>query len=87
MRCPECGAIHEAKSTVVHMDGELVEFGSRKNGSPTAPTFGEKVRFYAELRWYGRDRGYADGWAKHKYREKLAPGRTAMRWGRLSRQA
>src|SRR5271166_2896378 len=69
--CDQCGTVREAKSGIVHIDGELVEFGSGQNGSPAAPTFGEKVRFYSELRWYGHDRGYADGWAKHKFREKF----------------
>jgi len=31
----------------------------------------EKKRWYAELLVYGSSRGYSDGWAKHKYREKF----------------
>jgi hypothetical protein len=36
-----------------------------------APTASDRVRFYAELLWIARERGYQQGWAAHKHREKF----------------
>lgn len=68
--CPECGHVREAKTGVEMRDGELVELGSGRK-STSVPSVADKADFYAELRWFARDRGYADGWAKHKFREKF----------------
>ncbi len=70
IRCHECGAMHEAKSHIVHQDGELVEFGSGRR-SIFNPTMEDKAALFAELQWIAQDRGYATGWAAHKYREKF----------------
>jgi hypothetical protein len=48
----------------------LIEFGSRRTGA-TAPSIADHASFYGELLWFARDRGYADGWASHKFREKF----------------
>jgi DNA repair protein RadD len=69
--CPECGMARRAMSEVVHRDGELIEFGSGKDGTSVVPSFGEMVRFYAELRGHAAVKGYRPGWAKHKFREKF----------------
>ncbi len=68
--CPSCGAFREAKSEVIHTDGELVSLGSRAPAS-AGPTIAEMAAFYAELSGYARQRGYAVGWASHKFREKF----------------
>ena len=68
--CPECGHVREARSAVEHVDGELVELGSRATAD-LHPTIADKTLFYSELRGYGILRGYAKGWASHKYREKF----------------
>jgi DNA repair protein RadD len=51
------------------LDGEL---GLVVNGKAQAGTLQphEQLRFYRELRGFARDRGYADGWAFHKCKEK-----------------
>jgi superfamily II DNA or RNA helicase len=68
--CPVCGAVREAKSEVIHLDGELVELGSSARPS-YAPTVADMAAFYGELRWIARERGYQDGWIGHKFRERF----------------
>ncbi len=68
--CPECGALREAKTGIEIRDGELVELGSRARPKPFMGV-SERAAFYGELQWIARDRGYASGWASHKFKEKL----------------
>jgi RNA polymerase subunit RPABC4/transcription elongation factor Spt4 len=70
MTCPECGAVREAKTGVVIIDGQLVELGAaaapdRRAGMP------DKAAFYGQIKSYAQTRGYASGWAAHKYRERF----------------
>jgi DNA repair protein RadD len=78
--CSECGATREAKNAIVHRDGELVELGSTAPVK-TVHTLAEKIQFYAELLGYGRERGYRQGWAAHKFRERFGhwPDHPAIR--------
>ena len=55
---------------MVHVDGELVEFGALRSGCK-AYGIAKMAEFHGELRWIAQDRGYAPGWASHKYREKF----------------
>lgn len=68
--CPHCGYEPEATSPVRVVDGELVRLGSGER-SNVAPSFADKVKFFAELRGYGAIKGYTAGWAKHKFKEKF----------------
>jgi DNA repair protein RadD len=68
--CAQCGAERELKVNVVQVEGDLVEFGSRRTGSQNW-TFAQRLQFYAELRGHGVVRGYAPGWAAHKFKEKF----------------
>ncbi len=68
--CPECGKVREARTDVEHVDGELVELGSNKT-SRAAPTVADMALFHGELRWIASVRGYAHGWAAHKFRERF----------------
>ena len=70
MTCPECGTVKQATTPVLEADGSLVEFGSGGRSS-AAPSMREKADFYGELLWIARERGYAHGWAPHKYRERF----------------
>lgn len=70
MRCVECGAVREAKATVEMHDGELVELGSGRRAKWQA-SIAEKAQFYAEIRFVAAERGYSEGWASHKFREKF----------------
>jgi DNA repair protein RadD len=69
--CSQCGATREAKSDVVHIDGELVEFGSGQSGK-LEPSLAEKGDFFGELKWIATIRGYSEGWAAHKFRERFS---------------
>jgi DNA repair protein RadD len=53
----------------IHRDGELIELASCNVAK--APSRHEQINFYCELRQIAHDRGYADGWAYHKFREKF----------------
>jgi hypothetical protein len=68
--CSECGATRVAKTTVVHKDGELVEFGSGRTSS-TGPTLSAKCAFFGELKWIAADRGYQPEWMAHKFKERF----------------
>jgi DNA repair protein RadD len=94
--CPECGAVRIAKTDVVHRDGVLVELGARQSGKLAASLF-DMAQFFAELRGYAQHKGYAEGWAAHKFKEKfgvwpngvgrnvVSPNLTTLNWIR-SRQ-
>ena len=68
--CDQCGAVREAKSDVEQVDGELVEFGELRSGA-SAPGIVGQAAFYGELRFIVQERGYAEGWAAHKFKEKF----------------
>jgi len=84
--CPECGFERKIVSNVYEREGQLVEFtgGFRKKGQ-TNPTYfnysyEEKVRFYAQLRGYGIEKGYKPGWAFLKYVEKFNGEKPPWAW-------
>ena len=66
--CPSCGSPIHARTDIEAVDGELVELGSRRRG---APTIEDKAAFFSELKGHATLRGYNDGWASHKYRERF----------------
>jgi DNA repair protein RadD len=66
--CPSCGAPIHSRTEVEAVDGELVELGSRRSGPPT---IADKAVFFSELKGYATVRGFNDGWASHKYRERF----------------
>jgi DNA repair protein RadD len=94
--CSACGAQIIAVTEVHEADGDLVELGARKSGERKATLF-DMAHFFAELRGYAQHKGYAEGWAAHKFKEKfgvwpngvgrnvVAPGLTTLNWIR-SRQ-
>ncbi len=66
--CPCCGSLICARTEVEAVDGELVELGSRRSG---VPTIEDKAAFFGELKGHATLRGYSDGWASHKFRERF----------------
>jgi len=68
--CPSCGSPIHARTQIEAIDGELVELGSRRTGT-SAPSIADKITFFGELRGHAQIRGYNDGWASHKYRERF----------------
>jgi hypothetical protein len=54
---------------------QLIKMGT----SPDNPVQ-EKASFYQQLRCYGAVRGYRDGWAKHKFKEKFGHRPNGLEW-------
>jgi len=67
--CPSCGFKAEKTSEVEVGDGELIEVTGRRK--KTEMTTEEKAAFFAQLKGYAQQRGYSEGWASHKFREKF----------------
>lgn len=64
--CPSCGHTRARRSEVVAVPGELQELGG---GAMVSREL--KQRWFSELLGIASERGYADGWVAHKYREKF----------------
>jgi hypothetical protein len=62
--CGECGYEKPTKQ-IVNVPGELTELEITKKNALT-----ENQNFYSELIYYAKMRGYKEGWAAHKYKEK-----------------
>jgi superfamily II DNA or RNA helicase len=89
--CPECGALRSAgkpcgacgwkpnqKARDVEVaDGELARLD--RDGAVQSIAW-DRVSFYKQLLWIARERGYKDGWAAHKFKEKFGtfPRRTKV---------
>ncbi len=70
--CPVCGWRPKPKPVAIEVaDGELgrVDRALRTKGHEWAS--GEKAAFHRQLLWIARERGYKDGWAAHKHKEKF----------------
>lgn len=84
--CPSCGHQRVRLNLVASVPGEMEELANARAAKA------EKQAFYSELLWVCRDRGYRDGWAANKYREKFGvwprglsdepamPSMTTMKW-------
>jgi DNA repair protein RadD len=68
--CPACGFKAEAVDNTQVAEGELVEITGRKKRGEAASQ-DEQATFFAQLMGYAQGRGYASGWAAHKFREKF----------------
>jgi superfamily II DNA or RNA helicase len=68
--CPECSFEPERKTLVPVEAGELVEITGKKRGPKQAPK-AEKQVWWSALLAVRKERGFAKGWASHKYREKF----------------
>jgi len=69
--CPECGKVRQVRTEIEHVDGELIELGARPTKRNAAQAIREQEDFYGELRWLSSVRGYAPGWAAHKFKERF----------------
>jgi DNA repair protein RadD len=69
--CTECGKVREVRTEIEHVDGELIELGARPTKQNAARTIVEQEEFHGELRWIASVRGYAPGWAAHKFKERF----------------
>lgn len=64
--CGECGYVKKRVAQVQVVDGQLEELAAAN-----AKLHINNKEFYAELRYYAMSRGYKEGWAAHKYKEKF----------------
>jgi len=62
--CGECGYEKPIKQ-ILNVPGELTELETTKREA-----LSENQNFYSELLYYAKMRGYKEGWAAHKYKEK-----------------
>lgn len=69
--CPSCGHEMIPKSQEIPIyEADLIEIvtGNKANRSYS---YDQKADFYGQLRGYAKAKGYKEGWAAHKYREKF----------------
>jgi hypothetical protein len=63
--CGSCGFEKKPPTGVTSVNGELLELvASNSQG------IADNKQFYSELLYYGQQKGYKEGWASHKYKEK-----------------
>lgn len=65
--CPECGHVPEPASTPVAVRPAELQPMDGKHEAPR----GEQMMFLGELKAYGAERGYKDGWAAYKFKERF----------------
>jgi superfamily II DNA or RNA helicase len=63
-KCGSCGHVKPVRQ-VVNVAGELHELEGASRAAVN-----ENQQFYSELLYYSKARGYKEGWAAHKYKEK-----------------
>lgn len=67
--CPNCKAEIVTLSDVQTEAGELVEFGSKSKGSKVPMV--DKQLMYSGLLGLAAERGFSEGWAAYRYKEKF----------------
>ena len=79
--CPECGHDLPARApkAIVATDDDLTELDRAKRRQNREWTMAEKGQFFAELKGHAARKGYAEGWASHKYRERFGVWPTAVK--------
>jgi len=77
--CSHCGFVRQRRNAVVAVEGIMSELDAKPKIEKYSPEF--KENFYYELLGWAKHKGYAEGWAYHKYidRMKAAPN---DKWGR-----
>ena len=63
--CGECGYVRQRMSEVVNVAGTLEALDLKPSKKWHSQSF------YSELIYYARSKGYKEGWAAHKYKEKF----------------
>jgi superfamily II DNA or RNA helicase len=64
--CGSCGYERKPKPGVSMVNGELLELAQTNKKLMI-----DNKQFYAELLYYSKQKGYKEGWASHKYKEKF----------------
>ena len=68
--CENCREPFFTRTRVRHIDGELVELGSR-TAARSGSLLEVQKTFYGEMLWQARARGYKDGWIAHQYKKRF----------------
>lgn len=66
-KCPNCGFAPERQPTIEVMEGSLQQVG----GKPIVFDKGTKQRWWSGLLYYAQDKGFKQGWAANKYKDKF----------------
>lgn len=69
-KCPVCGFKAEVVSQVEVVAGKLAELNPQKKKKPEA-THADKQRWYSQLLFIAKQRGYRSGWSANQYRQKF----------------
>lgn len=64
--CESCGFVKQKPTGVTTVSGEILELAAANRQLMI-----DNKQFYAELLYYSKMKGYKDGWASHKYKEKF----------------
>ena len=64
--CDECGFEKQIQKNIISVAGELRELDAKKRQKEL-----DGARFYGEVLHYAREKGYKEGWAAFKYKEKI----------------
>jgi len=69
-QCPQCGTPVRKYTTLIHIDDELQKIGSVK--IVDHKIVAELMKnFFAEVSYIAREKGYRDGWAAYKFKERF----------------
>ena len=63
--CGSCGFEKKPPTGITSVNGELLELVASNSQGIV-----DNKQFYSELLYYGQQKGYKEGWASHKYKEK-----------------
>jgi superfamily II DNA or RNA helicase len=64
--CGACGFVKVKTNAVTSLSGEMFELAATNR-----QLIIDNRQFYSELLYYGKLKGYKDGWASHKYKERF----------------
>ena len=64
--CGACGFLKVKTNAVTSLSGEMFELAATNR-----QLIMDNKQFYSELLYYSKLKGYKDGWASHKYKEKF----------------
>jgi superfamily II DNA or RNA helicase len=73
-KCGECGHIRTKMKNIMSIPGELMELATANKSLNI-----NKQDFYSQVLYYARSKGFNDGWASHKYKEKFGVWPKGMR--------
>lgn len=74
-QCPSCGFVPERQCEVEIKDGDLVAFDRREAKHSQE----RMLDVFGQLRWIAHSRGYADGWAAHKFKDFFGSWPTSLK--------